>query len=330
MAIRRVYLDQNQWIALGRAVHETGGGERFADARLLLEEGVRRGEVSLPLSSAHYMELSHRRNWRSRRQLGETMLAFSELHTIAPQEKLLPGEIDGAIQSCFGAVTTRPRPVRPFGQGASHAFGFEIGPYHLPAELHPHVRDVAAFERKANDMLEQHLLVGPTPEQEEDGIPGYEPFAHLEIGERYAEAREDLRDLRKAHGWHKGERAQRVAMAQALTDCQVPIEEAMSRAGVPFDALLAGGREGMTAFLAAIPTMFACAELERQREISSQKAWERQDLTDLGALSVAIAHCDIVVTERMWTDAVRRSKLDERLGTIVIARLDDLPEHILA
>jgi hypothetical protein len=82
--VKRVYLDQNKWIDLARAVNGVAGGERFEEVRLVLEAGVESGELSLPLSSAHYMETQNRRQWRSRRQLGETMLAFSKLQTVAP------------------------------------------------------------------------------------------------------------------------------------------------------------------------------------------------------------------------------------------------------
>jgi hypothetical protein len=212
----------------------------------------------------------------------------------------------------------------------SHAFGKPIGPYRIPEGLRHLAQDPVGFERKANQELERQLLIGPSPEAEDAGIPNYDPFSHMQVGERYAKAKEELREVRKEGGWHKGERAKRVAMAQALTDHLPVIEEAMSRAGIAYDALLEGGEEGMTAFVNAVPTMLASAELERQRHAASQKAWERQDLVDIGALLVALTHCDIVVTERFWADAARRSKLDERLGTIVIARLDELPEHLLA
>lgn len=327
--MRRIYLDQNKWIDLAKAAHGANGGERYEGARAILGAGVEMGRVSLPLSSAHYMETQHRREWRSRRELAETMIAFSRLHTIAPQNQLLPGEIDIALRAQFGVPDT-PREIRVFGIGVSHAFGMPIGPYRIPEGLRAHVQDPAGFELKANQEMERQLLIGPSPEAEREGIPGYDPFSHLQVGERYAKAKEELREVRKEGGWHKGERAKRVAMAQALTDHLPVIEEAMSRAGLAYDVLLEGGEEGMTAFVNAVPTMLASAELERQRHTASQKAWERQDLADIGALLVAVTHCDIVVTERFWADAIRRSKLDEKLETIVVARLDELPERLLA
>lgn len=253
------------------------------------------------------------------------MLIFSNLHTMAPQERLLPGEVDAALQARFGAPA-QPREVRPFGTGISHAFGMRVKPYRVPEELRERVPDIGEFERKANLLQEQYLLIGPSPADELEGIPDYEPLAHLKVGERYAEGKERLRDLRKPEGWHKGERGDRVAKAQAMSDHLPAIEEAMGRAGLNVEALIEEGQEGMSKFVEEVPTMLASSELERQRHAASEKPWERQDLSDISALSVAIAHCDIVVTERVWADAARRSKLDKKLGTVITRDLDEVPE----
>lgn len=327
--MKRVYLDQNKWIDLARAVNGVAGGERFEEVRLLLEAGVESGELSLPLSSAHYMETQNRRQWRSRRQLAETMLAFSKLQTIAPQDALLPAELDIALASLFG-VPAAARPLRVFGVGASHAFDMEIGPYRIPEEQRGRVADPVGYERHANRLLERQVLIGPSPEMERAGIPDFEPLSHLEVGERYAKAKEELRQVRKAEGWNSGERAPRVARAQAITDNLPPIEEAMSRAGLSIDVLIDGGQEGVGAFVEAVPTVLASSELEKHRHVASEKPWERQDLNDISALSVALAHCDVVLTEGLWSDGVHRSKLDEKLETKVISDLNELPRYLLA
>lgn len=325
--MKRVYLDQNKWVELARQVHGQAE-ERLVGPTLVLQAGVRSGEISLPLSSAHYMETQHRRDWRSRQELAKTMIAFSQLHTIAPNQSLLPGEVDAALQVIVDH-RIEVREVRPFGWGAAHAFGMTIGPYRVPEELKSQVSDVRGFERRANRYLEQGLLIGPSPEEEAE-LKGYDPFAHLAVGERYAIAKEKLRELRATDGWHKGERGERVAMADALTDHMPVIKEALERAGIAEGYFMSGGKTGLEAFVEAVPTMHATSELERQRNAASQKPWEPHDLNDIGALSVAIAHCDIVVTERLWADSARRSKLDRRLGTVVLSDLEELTEHLVA
>jgi hypothetical protein len=219
--------------------------------------------------------------------------------------------------------------LQVFGVGFAHAFAEDREPWRVPDEQRAGIADPGALERHANDLLERAALLGPTPEMEAAGIPGFDPSSHLEVGERYAEAKERLRAVRVAERWNSGDRSMRVARVAAITDHLPQIEEAFRRAGLSIDVLIDGGQEGMGAFVEAVPTILASSELERHRNVASQKPWERQDLNDIGSLSVAIPYCDIVVTESLWTDAAERSNVLERFGTIVISDLAELTRHLL-
>ena len=243
--MKRIYLDQNKWIDLAAAEKGRSKGAQYGDALIVLRAAVDAGEVSLPLSSAHYMETHTRREWESRRDLATTMLALSRLHTIAPPDSVVPAEVDRALRDRYGRPAT-VRPLRPFGVGASHAFALEIPQYRVPEDLADMVADRWNFERRASELQEALLLTGLPPESEAR-MPEFEPLAHLKVGERYACDKEALRQLRKAGGWHKGERADRVAKAQALTDHWEVINDAFQRAGIRAEVLLAEGPAGMDA-----------------------------------------------------------------------------------
>ncbi len=45
---------------------------------------------------------------------------------------------------------------------------------------------------------------------------------------------------------------------------------------------------------------------------------------DLPSLSVAVAYCDVVVTEKHWANIMRRGELDRRNGTKVVTSVADL------
>jgi hypothetical protein len=253
--VKRVYLDQSKWIDLARVVHGVGDIDRFEPVALVLRAGVLAGDISLPLSCAHYMETQHRRSWRSRRELAQTMIAFSKMHSIAAQADLLPGEIDSALQVVFDRPAVG-REVRPFGYGASHAFGEPIGPYKIPEDMLPEVDNPRDFERRANRYLEEQLLIGPGPDEEPE-LEGYDPKAHLDVGERYANQKEELRSRRLDGGWHKGERGRRVAKAQAISDHLPLLKDALNRAQISESEFFAGEEKGLTAFVEAVPTMLA-------------------------------------------------------------------------
>jgi hypothetical protein len=325
--VQRIYLDQNKWIDLAAAEKGQPKGKPFADVLVVLQAGVGMGEMSVPLSSAHYMETHTRRHWESRFALATTMLKLSRRHTVAPTAGVIPPEIDHALQKRYGRPATL-RPLQPFGVGVAHALGREVRPYRIPDDLAPLVENRWGFERQANELQEAMLLTGLPPGMEAQ-LPDFDPLGHLKFGEQYAREKEALRRLQKEHKWHKGERAKRVARAQVLTDHLEPIEEACGRAGIDSGVLIGEGREGMTDFLNAVPTMLATSELERLRHSASQKPWERQDLHDINALAVASVYCDIVVTERFWVDVARRAQLGERFGTSFLSSLSELPALVV-
>lgn len=325
--MKRIYLDQNKWVDLAATVKGLKKGERYEPALLLLRAGIAAGTISLPLSSAHYMETHVRRHWESRRDLAMTMVDLSRMHAIAPIQAVIPPELDRAIEAFFGSAAN-PRPLKPFGVGAAHALGHPIPPYRLPDRLANLIPNRWNIERSVNERREVVLLAGMPPEAEAE-LEGFDPLAHLKPAEEYARHKEALRKKRIDAGWNKGERAERVAKAQAFTDHLEPINEAFARARVSADRLMNLGRTGMTRFLQAVPTMFASSELERLRHSASQKPWERQDLTDITALAVASVYCDIVVTERVWVDVAKRARFDSKFNTIFLRRLDDLPQYLV-
>lgn len=114
--MKRIYLDQMKWIDLAAARKQQAKAVRYQDVLLLAEAGVDRGFLSFPLSTARYMETSHRRDWESREQLANTMATLSRMHTIAPRTVLVPPEIDRALRGVFGAPAIMRR-RRPAGGG---------------------------------------------------------------------------------------------------------------------------------------------------------------------------------------------------------------------
>jgi hypothetical protein len=244
--VKRIYLDQNKWVDFARAARGLQHGEKFQDALLLVTAGVEAGELSLPLSSAHYIETNVRRDWRSRLDVAISMVALSQLHTIAPMQAVIPPEIDRALQGIAGRPTS-PRQLRPFGFGASHAFAEKMPPYR-PERVVWRVADRWGLEGDINSLREITLLAGPTPTEEAE-TPEFKPLAHLAVAERYARDREQLRQRRRAEGWHKGERAWQLAELQAFADHIDVMNEALERAHLDADVITADGRPGMTRFL---------------------------------------------------------------------------------
>ena len=159
---------------------------------------------------------------------------------------------------------------------------------------------------------------------------GYDRAATQRAGETFASEQERLREVRRAHGFHAGDRGRRATSIDVYTEFEKTISEALDLAGLHWGYLYDSGEEGMENLIRLAPTVFVHRELRRLRHEASEKAWEASDLVDLTALSSAIVYCDVVVTERVWTALAARANLGEQFGTAIVRSLDDLKPHLIS
>jgi hypothetical protein len=292
---------------------------------LLLREAVDKSWVSLPLSMQHCMEVQHRGDWQSRLQLAGTMVELSRWHAIAPQRTLVAAEIDRALLAAFGRPAV-PRTVQVFGRGINHAMDRPIADYEPrpDAPLTPEQRFL--LKRFGSALKQAAMLTGAPPGAQ---VPGYDPTITRRVGQQFADEQEQLREIRRPHGYHRGDQGRRATSVDVFAEFEGALTEALGLAGLHWGHMYALKEEGLEQLLRSVPTAFAHRELRRLRHEASQKTWETGDLVDLTALSSALVYCDVVVTERVWTDLAGRARLDQRFGTTVLRDLDSLVPHLI-
>ncbi|HEY1689516.1 MAG TPA: hypothetical protein VGF95_11715 [Solirubrobacteraceae bacterium] len=319
----RVYLDQNHWVSLTKAQAGRSDGEKFSGVLVLLKEAVERGWVSLPLSVQHVIEVQNRNDWKSRQDLASTMIELSRWHTIGYQRQLVGAEIDASLKHLIGRPLV-PRQAQVFGMGLNHAFGRNVIKYEPPAEVPGELRD--PIRRWGRDLMQIAALVGAPPNFE---VPGYDPSAHRQVSKAFAEQQEQLRTIRRPHGYHRGDLGLRATSVDVFTEYEPAFTEALDLASLHWGHVYALERDGMERLLELTPIVFTHRELRRLRHEASPKHWEPGDLIDLTALASAIVYCDVVVTERVWTAIAQRTDLQERYHTTVLRSLDDLVPHLI-
>ena len=73
-----------------------------------------------------------------------------------------------------------------------------------------------------------------------------------------------------------------------------------------------------------MPSSDVCVSLTTAAHRNPQTRWTRNRIFDNDALSVAVPYCDFVVTDREATHALHAEGVPARLGTCVVATLDEL------
>lgn len=318
MAIRRVYLDQHAWIRLSAVRHGKLKDPALAEVLDIVRSSVDLGLASYPLSSAHYLETYRRGDPGSRRRLGTFMAETSRFHTIAGAPDVLRSEVQTALHRLAG-LTPPPTPS-VFGIGYAHAFGLPGPEYEDNTQLWGRLVSQVGRE-KAVEFWETTLLAGPSQRL---------PFADIKLPARVYDQRQLDYERQTAENLqkegHSGDLARRLVLAQEAGDVFELVNELNADMGLDLQALL-GTDDQMTAFILDLPAM---GVISRMRWTSHQNPTfkrELNDLTDVTALGMAAAYCDIVVSEKHWGDVLNR--FSNLYPARVVRRLADLPPALL-
>jgi hypothetical protein len=319
----RVYLDQNKWIDLARAIHGKPAGLPFTSVATVICAAVDHGRVSFPLSAAHQIETWKRRKATQRHELAAVMMAVSRNHAIAPHWELLPAELDRALQRRFGTPASM-LPLQPFGWGHQHRSG-----QHALAQsdgLRGRIRKACpgVSERELADLVDWVLLAGPTVDLPLPGVglPPAGPAKH------FAEVQNKTVELFLAQEVGKDKRRGAVVTME-VRDMFEQLDEARSRAGIAWEQIFDLGGEGIRELLLDLPSRGPGLELMWRQHDNTQTTWHPNDMNDIGYLSAAVAYCDVVVTERKWAAMLKDSGAAKRYGTAVISDLADLTELLV-
>lgn len=320
------YLDMNVWVSMARGVSQDD--PRWTVARSGLETAVSRGQAVLPLSVAHYLELWHRRDQRSREQIGALMRDATAYATLRSPYSVRHHEVRALVTELAGASTSPLSTTDLLGHGASHAFGSPYGRFRFVASLASAdntVREGPAVSAPENwESLERSgpawewlQLVGTQAMLESEGV---DRTPEHRYGTQHMQ--DELR-LRERIIREPGTPAQLWDFVVAdelssLTDEINEIAEVLDvNPNLFFSSGVLGqpGPESVHAFIAAMPSAFAWATLRYWKHRDLTHPWEQHDWTDISALSVAVPYCDVVITERRWAHMIKATGLAKRYGT---------------
>jgi hypothetical protein len=238
------------------------------------------------------------------------MALLSGFDTIAPARMLWEGEIDLALRATFG----RPaecRPMQVFGFGIAHAMGM------------------------ATDAAPD--TTGLTPEQ--IFLAEWRILASLDGHERFVREEQERHDAELAFAKHQSSAAARLAAWQAdaadkrqrfrvhaVSDFERQFFPAFLVAEIAADELGGLGGDGLEALIQRVPTIYTLTELRRVRFPDVAQGFKGTDLNDLRAISVAIPYCDIILVDKAWASAIRRTDLADRFGTLIATSVPEVAE----
>ena len=337
-AVRLVYLDLNQWIALAKAKTGHRDGVRWRSA---LEVICDRREpwtyvISLPL----LVELTGNLRRSQREDLADVIEELTDHACILPLTTIAALEFESSLAALTG-ITERFAQVPLLGNGIGHAFGVRGGfrvrdrdgndvteraRMEAPAGPAEFDRRLAEAERQLN----RSVLLGPRSDEEEQELRamGWDPSAaHAGATRRAEQERELAARLDADQRWRRGRLRDAIAARYVALEIEEIREEALAAHDLrPAAALADVGRA--RAFTDSMPAADVWITLRTAKHRNANSVWKPNDIFDIDALSVAVAYCDVVVTERHSAHVLASTGTDARHRTTVLTDLGLLAEHL--
>jgi len=319
VSLKRVYLDQRDWIKLARQHYGVDHDDGVAGVLAMVREASKAGHASFPLSSAHYVETYHQRDPGRRQRLGAFMAEISRFHAIATAPDLLDAELHVALCHLAG-VEPSHQPV-PFGRGARHAFGKSMAPSYF-SDPERERQAIAYFgEEAVFKFFETALITGPDQQLPANGIA----LPSREFAQRQLDFERDT--ARRIREWgHTSDRAHRLVLTQEAAGMLDQLNRAAEAIRFDMRPVLNSG-EAMKAFMLSLPAKGNVCRLRMSAHENQNFRWQIGDLSDMTALATAAGYCDVVVAERQWGSILRRHAADLRAQ--VTSNLLDLPKLLV-
>jgi hypothetical protein len=329
-----VYLDMNHWIYLAQAATGHANGKRYQRALDALRHAA--GNLVIPLASVHYMEIEGNRNAARRADLVSVMEELSSFVCIAPRSSVVRVELDAALVRLLD-TPSRFTNVPILGWGVIQAFGRRGG-------LTVHSEDggdittrtrqewpggPAAFDawsRAADLAVTRGVLRGPTDEKEatEMRARGWDSTATRRIAEDRAQSERELAEQLVLKPENRDRVRDAVSARYVVLELSNALKETVEAHGRDLVSEFTRDIDTARRLTDSMPSADAWISLLAAAHRNPQSQWRPNDIFDFDALSVAIPYCDVVVTDRHACRLANAARLPDRLGTKVIATLDEL------
>lgn len=335
-----VYLDLNHWVALAKAQAGHRDGEGYAEVLATCLRAVEDRMAVFPISDSIYFEISKIRRFRQRRDLCEVIEKVSGYMVVTSRSVVSSHEIEAILDRIVGP---NPKPINTMDYldwGVARAFGmvggFKVkssGGEDVTAEVRSsHPDGPGAFDlflAKAELELNRRVIEGPAPDEEPELRKlGWNPTVAFKIAERRAAQEiEQVRRFDQDPRWRRGRIRDVVAAREVLIEVNDKLSRGVLQRGATLEAMLSLADETRGAFY-SMPSFDVAVTLKAAYHRDPMHRWTQNDIHDIDALGSTLPYCDIVLTDKAVASHVKRTGLAERLQTVVISRLNDLPQYL--
>jgi len=335
-----VYLDLNHWISLAKAWTGHPSGRDSEELLATCLNAVQLGNAVFPISDTIYIEISKIRQHRQRRDLREVIEKLSRFTVVTSRSIVAAHEVEALLDRLVGPNPHTVNTMDYLDWGVARAFGMRGGFTVMSADgedvsgtvRSSHPDGPLAFDQllaEAELELNRRVIEGPSPDEDHEMRElGWDPATSVGIAERRAAQEiEQVARFDRDSGWRRGRIRDVVAAREVLIEVNEALFRGVSERGATLEAIFPRPDDARRAF-DSMPSFDVAVSLKTAYHRDPKHRWTPNDIHDIDALGSTLPYCDIVVTDRAVASNAEQAKLPERLQTIVLSSLDDLPQHL--
>ncbi len=311
--MRIVYLDQNKWIDLARAVKEPEIHRDLYETLVSLAPDLEAGRLVLPLSATNIYETYKIKDPERRHDLAIVQAILSRGLVFRGRHARLEVEVGSFLRSAHGLAS-------PTADGAWFLSGFFLEAFAESGDPRLNGLVPTTLIQAARDSRSAALysfLVGGHDRTRAKTI------AQFSAGTTDLMRRVEARRERDADQ----PPTMRSAIYNAITMCQDMdlLRDISRRAGVPCTAITDIGPEIARRLMRETPLYNVERELALRLE-AQQRALAENDFRDMQAYCAAIPYADLVIGERQFINLARQAGLNKRYRTVLSVNVFDLAQ----
>jgi hypothetical protein len=332
-----VYLDLNHFILMARVA--AGAARITPGYRELLEavrKAVREERIVVPLSAAHLFEMAAISDPSQRAHLADVMEELSGFRYLLGRMEVAELEVRAGFEEAFEEQRSLPS-VSLIGPSFGWSFGMRGGvkivdeggrDASVATRREMGDEEFDAFMAYANRTLERQILAGPSDEEAKilRAEYGYNP--ELALGSRDSRLAFELdlsARLTSDPSWRRG-RLRDVVSAREITHEFLDVINRVTAERVRAGRLTFGeGDPRIRIFMASMPHVQIAISMKTRYHRDPNHRWTTNDITDIDALSVAYAYCDVVFTDR----AARAALVNSTELRVFSTRLPRTPQELV-
>ena len=294
-----VYLDQNMWIDLARALKAPEDHPRNAELLGWLAAKVEAGTLRLPLTATNLYETHKVKNSELRSAIAFTQAKLSEAHVFRGRRRRLEIEVSRVLSRLYGLPWSEPSTDWVFSR-----FFFESQAEHGDASLGIRLSDGALDLVRMNPeaALFEYLvqIEDVTRQSAVDKFEQSSDRLRADIEERRDHIRNESLSVRR-----------KIYSAILAFNDQDSLIDIAKKVGLSWSCFKDNNGATMRRVIEETPAIFIERELALKLE-GQARPIHVNDIRDMRNFSTVLPYADIVVAEKHFTDLTRQAGLATR------------------